>query len=51
MSTDDQALLQRMANTLDDILLELRKGTDRHQEIDQSNVDAEELRKNPYSNV
>ena len=51
MSTDDHAVLLKMANTLDEILIELRKGTDRHEELDQSNADAEELRKDPYSNI
>jgi hypothetical protein len=51
MNTDEQALLQKMAGTLDEILGELRKGSERHEELDQSNADAEYKRQNPYENV
>ncbi len=51
MSTDEQALLQRIAGTLDDILAELRKGSERHEELDQSKADAEFKRQNPFENI
>jgi len=51
MHTDEQPLLQRIASTLEEILAELRKGSERNEQLDQSNADAEELRKDPYSNV
>jgi hypothetical protein len=51
MQTDEQPLLQRIASTLDQILAELRKGSERHDQLDQSNAEAEELRKDPFSNV
>jgi hypothetical protein len=43
----EEALLQKIAGTLDDILVELRRGADRHDEIDKSAVEAEETRRNP----
>ena len=51
MNTDEQALLQKMAGTLEEILSELRKGRERHKELDQSNADAEYKLRNPYDNV
>lgn len=48
---DEQTLLTRIAGTLDEILAELRKGSERHEQLDQTNAEAEELRKDPYSNV
>ncbi len=51
MNTDDQAILQKIADTLDQILTELRKGSDRHEELDQASADAEYKRQNPYDNV
>ncbi len=51
MQTDEQTLLQRIASTLDQILAELRKGSERHEQLDQISADAEELRKDPFSNV
>ncbi len=51
MNTDDQTLLQRIAGTLEEILAELRKGSERHEELDQASVDAESKRQNPYDKV
>lgn len=51
MLTDEQALLQKMAGTLEEILGELRKGRDRHEELDQANAEAEHKLRNPYENV
>jgi hypothetical protein len=51
MATDEQALLQRIASTLDEILAELRRASERHAQLDRSNAEAEETRQNPYSNV
>ena len=51
MHTDEQALLQKIAGTLEEILSELRKGSERHEELDQANADAEYKLRNPYENV
>ncbi len=51
MNTDEQALLQKIAGTLEEILSELRKGSERHQELDQANADVEYKRQNPFDNV
>ncbi len=51
VNTDEHALLQKIAGTLEEILAELRKGSERHQELDQANADAEYKRQNPYDNV
>ena len=51
MATTEEALLQKIAGTLDDILGELRRGADRHEELDKSNAEAEDLRRNPFHNV
>ena len=51
MNTDEQALLEKMAGTLEEILNELRKGRERHEQLDQSNADAEHKIQNPYENV
>jgi uncharacterized protein involved in exopolysaccharide biosynthesis len=51
MQTDDQSLLEKIASTLDQILAELRKAGERHEQLDQSNAEAEQLRKDPYSNI
>jgi hypothetical protein len=51
MQTDNQALLERIASTLDQILAELRKSSERHEQLDQSKAEAEELRKDPFSNI
>lgn len=51
MNTDEQALLQKMAGTLEEILSELRKGSVRHEELDQANADAEYKLRNPYENI
>jgi hypothetical protein len=49
--TDENSALDRIATTLDAILAELRKGTERHEQLDQSTAAAEELRKDPFSNI
>ena len=49
--TDESSTLERIATTLDEILVELRKGSERHQQLDQSTAAAEELRKDPFSNI
>ena len=43
MSTSEEVLLQKIAGTLDDILVELRRGADRHEAIDKSEADAEDM--------
>ena len=49
--TDDSTTLNKISATLDDILAELRKGSERHEQLDQTNAAAEELRKDPFSNI
>ena len=49
--TDEASTLERIAATLDDILAELRKGTERHEQLDETTAAAEELRKDPFSNI
>jgi hypothetical protein len=51
MNTGDQALLQKIASILEEILAELRKGSERHQELDQASADVEYKRQNPFENV
>ncbi len=51
MNTDEQALLEKIAGTLEEILAELRKGSERHEELDQASADAEYKLQNPYENV
>jgi hypothetical protein len=51
MSTNEEALLQKIAGTLENILGELRRGADRHDELDKSAAEAEDLRSNPYRNT
>ena len=51
MNTDEQALLEKIAGILEEILAELRKGSERHEELDQATADAEHKRQNPYENV
>jgi hypothetical protein len=51
MNTDERPLLEKMAVTLDEILIELRKGRERHKELDESNAAAEYKIQNPYENV
>lgn len=49
--TNESTTLDRIAATLDEILVELRKGSDRHEQLDESNAAADELRKDPFSNI
>ena len=49
MNTDEQSLLQKIAGTLEEILAELRKGSERHEELDQASADSEYKRQNPYA--
>ncbi|HLO21783.1 MAG TPA: hypothetical protein VK192_15005 [Sphingomicrobium sp.] len=51
MNTNEEVLLQKMADTLDSILVELRRGADRHDELDKSAAKAEDIRRNPYRNI
>ena len=51
MNTDDRPLLERIAGTLEEILCELRKGSERHKELDESNAAADYKIQNPYENV
>ena len=51
MNTDDRPLLEKIAGTLEEILSELRKSSDRHKELDESNAAAEYKIQNPYENV
>ncbi len=51
MNTDERLLLEKMAGTLEEILNELRKGRERHKELDESNAAAEHKIQNPYENV
>ena len=51
MNTDDRPLLERIAATLEEILSELRKGRERHKELDESNAAADYKIQNPYENV
>jgi hypothetical protein len=51
MNTNDEALLQKIAGTLENILQELRRGGDRHDELDKVNAEAEDLRRNPYRDI
>jgi len=51
MSVNEEALLQKIASTLESILAELRRGADRHDELDKSAAEAEDIRRNPYRNV
>jgi hypothetical protein len=51
MNTDERPLLEKMAGTLEAILSELRKGNERHKELDDSNAAAEYKLQNPYENV
>jgi hypothetical protein len=49
--TNESATLDRIATTLDAILAELRKGSERHEQLDQSTAEAEKLRRDPFSNI
>jgi hypothetical protein len=51
MNIDEQPLLEKMSATLDEILVELRAGRERHKELDESNAAAEHKLQNPYDNV
>ena len=51
MATEEQALLQRIATTLDEMLAEMRRASERHSELDRSAAEAEHARRNPYQNV
>jgi hypothetical protein len=51
MTTNEEGLLQKISGTLESILEELRRGGDRHDELDKANAEAEDLRRNPYRNI
>ncbi len=51
MNTDEQVLLKKIAGTLEEILAELRRGSERHEELDQASADAEHKRQNPFENI
>ena len=51
MNSDESPVLEKIAATLDEILAELRKGSERHKELDESNAAAEYKIQNPYENV
>ena len=51
MNTEDRPLLEKIAATLEEILTELRKGSERHKELDETNAAAEYKIQNPYENV
>ena len=51
MQTENNPVLDRIANTLEDILSELRKAGERHRELDETNAAAEYKLQNPYENV
>jgi hypothetical protein len=51
MNTDERPLLEKIAGTLEEILSELRKGRERHKELDESAAAAEYKIRNPYENV
>lgn len=51
MDITQNALLERMAATLDQMLAEMRQANERHLQLDQSAADAEHARRNPYENV
>ena len=51
MNTDEQRTLEKMSDTLEAILSELRKGRERHEDLDESNAAAEYKIRNPYENV
>ena len=51
MNTDERPLLEKIAGTLEEILGELRKGRERHEELDESAAAAEYKIRNPYENV
>ena len=51
MQMEDSQVLDRIANTLEDILSELRKAGERHRELDETNAAAEYKLQNPYENV
>lgn len=51
MNTDERQVLEKMAGTLEEILSELRKGRERHRELDETAAAAEYKIRNPYENV
>lgn len=51
MNTDERPLLEKIAGTLEEILSELRKGRERHKELDEAAAAAEYKLRNPYENV
>ena len=51
LNTDERPLLAKIAGTLEAILSEMRKGNERHKELDESNAAAEYKLQNPYENV
>lgn len=51
MTTDERPLLEKISRTLEEILGELRKGRQRHEELDESKAAAEYKIQNPYENV
>lgn len=51
MNTDERPLLEKIAGTLEEILSELRKGRQRHEELDKATAAAEYKIRHPYENV
>ena len=51
MNTNEHELLERIATTLDEMLVEMRRASERHSELDKVSADAEHLRQNPFQNV
>lgn len=55
MTTDERPLLEKIAGTLEEILSELRKGRQRHEELDKAAAAAaaaaEYKIRHPYENV
>jgi len=51
LGTEEHTLLQRIANTLEEMLLEMRRASERHEQLDKSAAEAEHAIQNPYSNI
>lgn len=51
MATNEQYLLERIASTLDQMLDEMKQANRRHEQLDQSNADAETALKDRYKNL
>lgn len=51
MTSNEEQLLQRIADTLDKMLEEMQQANMRHQELDQSKADAEAATRDRYKNL